>query len=397
MNYSQALLDKKDDIIQAWTDLVRQDVEIESNKELTYQAVRNSLPEVIEALAALFSESGQSGFRPIIDKSLKHGFVRAQQGYDPKEIAHEYGLLREVIFDSLEDELLAGSSQDTLKAVRLLNTAVDAMVTVCFEKYVGERLEEFERLHHQLLLTNQELNRLVQMEQETFSHFAHELKNPLNSIIGYSDIFIKQNKRLEGQDNKKHLEYIERILKNGRQLLRLINDTLEISRHKAGRITLNVAPIDIEALIQNVVQILEPQAEQKGLEIRVSCTVSSDQVVSDRLRLQQIVMNLVGNAIRYTEAGSVQVSCRPVSPSQFEIVVSDTGVGIDDEDQSQIFDPFYRGKPGRQQSDSTGLGLTIALQVAELLQGELQMTSQVGSGSVFRALLPLRIKPPVSP
>lgn len=391
MDFSQALLNKLDQIVKNWVEAVRQDGAIESTKELTYKAVLNSLPLLLQAIANLLSQPEEQDLQTLVETSLEHGLLRAKQGYNPEEVAREYRILRQVIFSTLKEDLLKGSAAQVFRVTRLIDTALDEVIAKCFKSYTEERLRELEQLHHQLRLTNQELSRLIHTHQENLSYLVHDLKNPLTSIIGYSDLFLRQHRQhLEVKDNAPNLEYIERVLRNGRQLLHLINDVLEVSRYEAGKMQLRPEPIAVRSLIKTVIEVLEPAARAKELQLVVNCDRAPDQVLTDSLRLQQIVINLVSNAIRYTESGSVTVGCQQLSDHQWAIAISDTGIGITLEDQAHIFDPYYRaGSQNHPVPDSTGLGLAIVSRLVKLLQGEIQLESQVGVGSTFRVILPL--------
>jgi hypothetical protein len=395
MDFSQALDNKIDTIVKDWVEAVSQDGEIERAKELTYQAVRNSLPLVLQALVTMLSESEESDLRTLVEKSLDHGKLRAEQGYDAEEIAREYRLLRQVIFSSLEPDLLLGSPKEMLRAVRVIDIAIDEMIARCFKSYTLHRLRELQELSNQLSLTNQELSRMVRTHQDNLSHLAHELKNPLNSIIGYSNLLLRQQQRKnhEVKDSSVNLEHIERVLRNGQHLLRLINDVLEVSRHEAGKMKLRSEPTKVCSLIKDVIKVMEPSAGAKDLQLLVDCGNAPDRVLTDSLRLQQIVINLVSNAIRYTESGTVKVTCQVLADNQWSISVADTGVGIAPEDQDKIFEPYFRGrKRGSYSPDSTGLGLAIVSRLVQLLQGKIQLISQVGVGSTFTVIFPLEVK-----
>lgn len=394
MDFSQLLLDKTDAILEKWVEAVRQDDHIESDDNLSKSDLENHLSHVLAAMATVLSESKTSEIQPIVKASLHHGVLRAEQGFEPIEIAREYSLLRQVIFSILEPDLLQGSPPELIRAVRLIDAVVDEATSQCFNSYVDERLEGLEQLHSQLKLTNQELTRLVRANQDNFSHLAHELKTPLTSIIGYSDLFLrKQRQNAAIKDSFTNLEHIERVLRNGRQLLRLINDSLEVSRYEAGKMNLQVVPTDVRSLIKNVIEVLEPLARAKGIKMVVECDRAPDQVLTDSLRLQQIVTNLASNAIRYTDSGSVEVTCQVLADDQWAIAVSDTGIGIAPEDQTIIFDPFVQAGSTNKPHlpDSTGLGLAIVSRLVKLLQGKIELVSQVGVGSTFTVILPFSL------
>jgi hypothetical protein len=395
MDFSQLLLDKTDPILKNWVEAVRQDRQIESADNLPHTAIENHLSHVLAAMATVLSESQNSEIQPIVQASLHHGVLRAEQGFEPTEIAREYSLLRQVIFSTLEPDLLQSSATEVMRALRLIDAVVDEAISQCFKSYVDERLGELEQLQSQLKLTNQELTRLVRANQDNFSHLAHELKTPLTSIIGYSDLFLRRQKQnTEVKDTFTNLEHIERVLRNGRQLLRLINDSLEVSRYEAGEMKLQAVPTDVRSLIKNVIEVLEPLARAKELKMVVECDRAPDQVLTDSLRLQQIVTNLASNAIRYTDCGSVKVTCQLLADDKWAIAVSDTGVGIAPEDQAIIFDPFVQAvSPNKPHlPDSTGLGLAIVSRLVKLLQGKIELVSQVGVGSTFTVILPLAVK-----
>ncbi len=404
IDFSQLLLDKSDIIVENWVEAVRQDSKLQSAKNLPFKGIRDSIPDVLKAMATMLNPSQQNDVQTLVDKSLEHGALRAAQGYDAAEIAREYRLVRSVIISTLEVDLLKASAAEVLRAVRLIDTVVDEAIAQCFKSYTEERLQELAQLQSQLTQNNQELTRLVRANQENLSHLAHELKNPLTSIIGYSDLFLRlQRQNPEVKDTFTNLEHIERVLGKGRELLRLINDALEISRYEAGKMKLQLTQTDVRSLIEDVIEMLEPLSRMKELQIKVDCDlVSTDgfdssapkQVFTDSLRLQQIVTNLVSNAIRYTESGSIQITCQVLDNDHWAIAVSDSGIGISLEDQARIFEPYFRvDSDGRSYlPDSTGLGLAIVSRLVSLLQGKIELDSQVGVGSTFTVILPLEIK-----
>jgi len=229
-DFSKLLVDKTELILEQWVEAVRQDSCIESADELPRPAIENHLSHVLSAMATVLSQSQDSQIKPIVQASLHHGVLRAEQGFDPAEVAREYRLLRQVIFSVLEANLLTATVAEGIRAVHLIDIVIDEAIGQCFTSYVDERLRELQQLQIQLARTNQELTRLMRANQNNISVLAHELKTPLNSIIGYSELFLRHQRRpSEEKDSLPKLEHIERVLRNGRQLLRLVNDTLELS------------------------------------------------------------------------------------------------------------------------------------------------------------------------
>jgi hypothetical protein len=397
MDYSQVLAEKTDTILENWIEAVRLDRKIETADALPQSAIENHIPHLLAAMTTVLSQHQSSDIKVIIEASLDHGFLRAEQGYDAAEVAREYHLLRQVIFSQLEAELLAGTTADVFRAFRLIDAVIDEAIAQCFNSYVAQRLRELHQIQIQLKLTNEELNRLVRVNQENVYHLAHELKTPLNSIIGYSELFLRKEKLpSQVKDTLPGIEHIERVLRNGRQLLRMINDTLELSRANAGKIKLNLQRTNVQSVINTVVEMMQPIADAKELKLAVTTSdCAPTQVIADGQRLQQILINLLSNAIRYTESGSIELSCRRHGEANWAIAITDTGIGIAPEDTKRIFDPFFQaGEAGKQlfPAEGTGLGLAIVSRLVTLLQGKIELVSEIGAGSTFTVILPLEVK-----
>ncbi len=394
MDFSQVLAEKTDTILDKWIAAVRKDRQIESADDLSYIAVKDHIPDVLRAMVTVLSKSQDNDVESIVAASFQHGVIRAEQGFDPAEIAREYHLLRTVIFDALQPDLLSGTPVEIIRSIRLIDAILDEAIARCFKSYVEERLRELHQLQLSLTLHNDQLTRLISVNQEYISQLAHELKHPLTSIIGYSDLFLRQQRKIEIKDNNTNLEHIERVLRNGRQLLHLINDVLELSRHDAGQIKLQIAPTDVRELINNVCEMLEPLAAGKNLKVIVDCDRAPKELITDPFQCQQIITNLISNAIRYTESGTIIIMCQVLENQRCAIAVSDTGVGIAPENQAQIFEPYFRVSSSDRPylPDSTGLGLAIVCRLVKLLEGEINLVSEVGVGSTFTVTLPLQME-----
>ncbi|MEL6553677.1 MAG: HAMP domain-containing sensor histidine kinase, partial [Cyanobacteria bacterium J06621_11] len=298
-------------------------------------------------------------------------------------IVREYDILREVVFDALEEDLLNSQPVMLLRTVRLVDGALNKVIATCLDRYTEERLKEVNLLYDEMIASNQELDRLVRNEQTNLIHLAHELKSPLSCIIGYSDLFLRQ----QDSGGEPKLSFIERVLASGRQLLEMINETLEMSSYQSGQVMLKREVVNVCEVVQEVATVMDTLAQQKNLSVIIDCPVSIQKIQTDRGRLRQVVTNLLSNAVRYTETGSIRVSVTE-KPQTVEIAIADTGLGISDEEQDRIFEPFYQGEAGQQQSSSTGLGLAIASQMIHLLQGTIHLQSKPQTGSTFTIVLP---------
>lgn len=389
----QILISKTETITNTWINNIREDIEIESAKGLAYQSVRDHIPEVIEHLGVMLSNFSQDKKQELEIEGLKHGIVRAKQGYDVTEIIQEYSLLREIILDSLAEDLKSESKEKILETVKLINSVIDKVISLSLESFLQARIKELEKVRSQLVLTNQELTRLVADQKENLSYLAHELKTPLNSIIGFSNILLQQHKNVtKGQNTSLNLELTEKVINNSKHLLRLINDSLEIARCQAGKMELNLVPTNVKAIIGTAIESLEPFARQKDLDIIFNDDNIPKEVITDPLRLRQIVTNLISNAIRYTDSGNVSITCQTENNQQWLIIIADTGIGISSQNQKEVFKPYYRVSSKNYQSyDSTGLGLTIVSELVKLLQGEIHLVSELNKGSTFTLTFPLVI------
>jgi len=217
---------------------------------------------------------------------------------------------------------------------------------------------------------------------------SHELRTPLNSVIGFSNVLLKnKSKNLSDQD----LSYLSRIVANGKHLLALINDVLDLSKVEAGRMQLERVPVNVGTLVSDTLGEFEAQARERDVTLRVLAPADMSPLTSDPVRLRQVLVNLVGNALKFTRHGTVTVRIDVDRETRcpLRLRVIDTGEGIPDERQQAIFNAFEQADSGTaRRYGGTGLGLTIARSLCELLGFRLELSwSMLGLGSVFSVLL----------
>ncbi|MEO8891759.1 MAG: sensor histidine kinase [Coleofasciculaceae cyanobacterium] len=393
LNTSQFIAAQTETIMERWMEVVRQDRQVESSVNLSDTALGDSLPKLLKSLAAVLGSPQDQNFQSIVQASLDHGDLRARQGYDAAEIVREYSLLRRIIFSVLEPHLLEGSPQEIIAVFGQIDTVLDEAISLCFKTYVQSRLHELEQLQSQLTLTNQELTRLFEASKDNFSYLAHELKTPLTSVIGYSELLLRLQDKNVTNATSLTIRSIEQVLKGGRHLLRIVNDSLELSRYQSAQMKLNLEVINVSSVINVVGEMLAPLAQLQGLQLKINSEDAPRKAVTDTFRLQQILTNLVGNAIRYTDEGSVVISCHNLPNERWSIAVTDTGIGIATEDCDRLFEPYSQAffNQGSRKHEGTGLGLAIVSRLVKLLQGEIQFVSEVGVGSTFTVILPINL------
>ena len=216
---------------------------------------------------------------------------------------------------------------------------------------------------------------------------SHELRTPLNSIIGFTGILLQ---KLSGPLNPEQEKQLEMVQGSARHLLSLISDVLDISKIEAGQLKVSFEPVRAGDSIRTVARAIAPLAEKKGLSLLVEVPPEVSTVQTDPRRLEQILLNLLGNAVKFTEKGSVSVRCS-VSGGDLVIAVSDTGIGIGAKDLEGLFKPFHQLDTGlTRRFEGTGLGLSISKKLVELLGGSIGVRSIVHEGSTFSIRLPLQ-------
>jgi len=214
---------------------------------------------------------------------------------------------------------------------------------------------------------------------------SHELRTPLNSIIGFTGIILQG---YVGPLNDEQTKQLNMVRNSANHLLSLINDVLDISKIEAGQLQVSFRPFNLRALIEQAVQSSRPAADKKSLSLSVDISTDVDMIVSDYRRVEQILLNLLSNAIKFTEHGEVGVECGK-EEGVVKISVSDSGIGIKEEDMNKLFKAFQQIDSGTtRRYDGTGLGLHICKKLAELLNGRIWATSRLESGSTFCFTLP---------
>ncbi|PKQ16482.1 MAG: hypothetical protein CVT67_04950 [Actinobacteria bacterium HGW-Actinobacteria-7] len=240
--------------------------------------------------------------------------------------------------------------------------------------------------------TNAKLVKATATKDEFLACMSHELRTPLNSIIGFSGILIDG---MAGEVNAEQKRQLEMVQGSGKRLLGLVNDILDLSKIEAGAVLVELAENDINEICSESLDYIRPEADRKGVALRFSpcperCTRCGNALF-DRPKLQQILLNLLGNAVKFTDTGEISLTIDCVGEAAVRVTVSDTGRGIAVESLERIFGEFERVKSGDAvETTGTGLGLPIARRLARLMGGDVTVTSTLEVGSQFTVELPLR-------
>jgi signal transduction histidine kinase len=217
---------------------------------------------------------------------------------------------------------------------------------------------------------------------------SHELRTPLNAILGYAEMF---KESVYGPMNDKQLNMAERIMKNTQRLLGLINDLLDQAQMEAGRLTIHMAPVHPAELLENLHSVMDQMAHEKGLRLTSEIEDDVPEVLNgDVARLQQILVNLVNNGVKFTNRGTIHVRLFCPTHTRWGVEVSDTGNGIPVNELPYIFDTFRQVEGGATRvHGGFGLGLSIVKQLVNLMNGDIKVNSKVDEGTTFTITLPL--------
>ena len=296
----------------------------------------------------------------------------------------------EAIRSGAEDYLVKGSGLE----YTLIKTIRYAIERKRSEVSLLETKQELEKINARLVKATTESNRMAAEAEKAntaksqfLANMSHEIRTPMNAIIGFGEVLSEESLTDEQR------EYVRLILDSGRHLLNLINDILDFSKIEAGKMQIENVECNIIELLANVESLTTPAAKKKNLEFSVICAQDMPQsVITDPAKLRQCLINLASNAIKFTENGSVKIVAHPVVKEDklfMEFQVTDTGVGIPSDKLATIFDSFTQadGSTTRKYG-GTGLGLAITKQLAILMGGDINVTSESGKGSTFTLIIP---------
>lgn len=284
------------------------------------------------------------------------------------------GIAVDDLGDAIAENLATRTSDDLVRALSDLSQANADLERVRID---------LERRNRELDAARRAAIDATRSKSEFLANMSHEIRTPLTAIIGYAELIAEG-----GRDVSECSEMAGTIRRNGEHLLALIGDVLDLSKIEAGRMEIERIATDPLAGIREAVSLLEPEATRRGLELRIETTDRVPETVAlDPTRFRQVVLNLVGNAVKFTAEGGIVVQVdHHAASNRLEVAVTDTGIGLDDRSRSRIFEPFRQADGSTtRRFGGTGLGLSISQTLCELLGGDLAVSSVPGHGSTFTA------------
>ena len=314
----------------------------------------------------------------------------------------EWYLVTILPFDGL-DHAIAGMGRHWLTIVYISSFAVIVMLLYIFSRYLKlfrNQVSELEYMNKELNTAREEAEKAQKeaeyanaAKQDFLSSMSHDIRTPMNAIIGMTSLAIENTHNPEQVQ-----DYLQKIALSSRHLLGLINDVLDISKIESGKMTLNVQPVSLKEIMDSIVNMMQPQVRAKKQKFNVTARdIFAENVCCDSVRLNQVLINLLGNAVKFTpDYGSVQVSVYqeelPEDDSRIRthFLVSDTGIGMSKEYQEVIFDSFSREDNTHvQKTEGSGLGMAITKCIVDAMEGTISVQSEQGKGSEFHVVLDL--------
>ncbi|MFN6461212.1 MAG: hybrid histidine kinase/response regulator HrmK [Nostoc sp. DedVER02] len=274
-------------------------------------------------------------------------------------------------------------SQDQLRSELMAKSAKHCTTALVQLRHILSLQQQYQELSN----SNQELERTNQLKNQFLANTSHEIRTPLSSIIGFTHLLLAPGFE---PTKERQQEYLHIIQSSGKHLLALINDILDLSKIEANQLEVQWESVDVPLLCNNVLALVKEKAANKGLKLCLEIDSNITTLVADSLRLKQMLLNLLFNALKFTSIGSVGLQVVPEGVS-VHFTVWDTGSGISQEDQTQLFEPYFQiTKAIAGGAEGTGLGLAVTRKLAQIHGGFVKVESEVDGGSRFTLVLPLK-------
>jgi PAS domain S-box-containing protein len=348
-------------------------------EEITGRSVMETIVPAVESsgrnLGSLMEDiiADPEKFEHSINENLRRGGDRVWIDWRNRMVFDKEGKLTEIL--SIGSDITNRVAAE--RKIHRLNEALQRHAEE-LEQRVAERTAELAEAKNRAESADQ-------LKSAFLATMSHELRTPLNSIIGFTGILLQE---LAGPLNDEQHKQLKMVQNSSRHLLSLINDVLDISKIEAEQLELSPTTFDLRVAIEKVVRLVTPQAEKKKVALAVEIADNVVEATADQRRLEQVLLNLLNNAVKFTDEGDVRIACNK-NGDAYTIAVSDTGIGIRPEDLKRLFQPFRQIDTGlARKHEGTGLGLSICRKLIRLMGGAIEVSSQWGRGSTFTIRFP---------
>ena len=361
----------------------------EVRKEFKLRATYGMSDEMIIAITDRHIGIGEAHIGPAAQqrKPIQVPDIRDEAPSPVNDINLREGYRAVLIIPLLRPDQIVGALVVRRKAPgEFLQSTIDLLETFADQSVVAIQNA---RLFNEAEEKGKQLAIASQHKSQFLANMSHELRTPLNAILGYTELILDG---IYGEAPEKAQAVLKRVESNGKHLLGLINDVLDLSKIEAGQLVLSLNDYSMKDVLYSVFSAVEPLASEKKLNFKVEASPEMPKGHGDERRLTQVILNLVGNAIKFTDNGEVVIKASSTNGS-FTVAVRDTGPGISPADQGKIFEEFQQAdNSATKKKGGTGLGLSISRRIVEMHGGKLWVESEVGKGSVFSFTLPVQVE-----
>lgn len=371
-------------VLQKYVDYLNQNIPDDSTNTLSKQASDSILANSKKLLSnvKLKAEKKKESLNFEENKLLKNEIAISEQLRKVLRIIE-----REIIINSIKNNSLKEKSLRKVNEIVTASAIIGLILTIFFSILIVSDYSKSQLYKKQLEIANFKTKNLLKSREQLISTVSHDLKTPLSTIVGYSEL-------LGNSDvNTKQSYFIKNIKNSSEYITQLVQDLLDFSKIEAGKITIEKVPFSLTEIIEDTAKSIQSVYEQKNIDLIINVDEKlKTRIVGDPFRLKQILTNIIGNAFKFTEEGFIKISAYCTDDeNSFTITIEDTGIGIEKGNQKLVFEEFAQANENIEKKyGGTGLGLSICQKIIAILGGSLKLESTFGKGSTFKIKLPLQ-------
>ncbi|MEZ0605669.1 sensor histidine kinase [Paraburkholderia sp. IW21] len=384
------LREQRTSLTEKWMHAVVGDAGLFEADKLTYEQLADHLPEILDGICTALDSQDLEQAEPAIERDARtHGKVRWRQGYRIDELVHELDLFRHVLADAAEtfaESDVAFTRRHERRAGRLIDEAIGFVTVTSIREVVTERdrkIDEYtgslERANHELTLKQQLVSDLYESRMQITRSVVHDLRNFLNAFSIALQLISRAPSKAEAG--------LALATRQAADMKQLVDDMVEYSVVLSDNTPLAVEQFDLRELFDELVTACRPGIEAKALRLSTFFDAGATTVLSNRIKVKQVALNLLSNATKYTKAGEIELAMGNAGGDSWYLRVADTGVGIAAQDQGRVFDEFERA--AGDDIPGVGLGLAIVRELCQVLAGRIHFKSREGHGTTFEIRFPV--------